>query len=147
MSQLHALYRFYGADGTLLYVGITKDPGRRFIQHGSSKDWWRNVASIQIEYLDSRDDLASAEREAIRSELPRHNICGMGRQRGSQRTVAGVLDPTLYKDCCERCQSLTTPLRHVEESRHGCGRRWVYACDCGYKWTCYYADVYYEHFC
>lgn len=36
----HVLYRFYGATGQLLYVGITMNPVQRFRSHRGTKDWW-----------------------------------------------------------------------------------------------------------
>lgn len=73
---MHALYRFYAADGELLYVGITNNPPRRFTRHKGEKDWWIDVARIDLQQCETREELAEAERAAIRDERPRFNIVG-----------------------------------------------------------------------
>ncbi|OBS01887.1 hypothetical protein A9W98_18060 [Mycobacterium gordonae] len=72
-GNTHVLYRFYSQTGQLLYVGITNDPHQRFAAHGIEKPWWPRVADIKIERLNSREELAAAELEAIRTENPRYN--------------------------------------------------------------------------
>lgn len=69
----HVLYRMYGSDDRLLYIGITADVDQRFTQHGTVQPWWREVAVIRVEHFDDRASVEAAEREAIRSELPAYN--------------------------------------------------------------------------
>lgn len=69
-----ALYRLFAADGTLLYVGITGNPGLRFGQHAADKAWWPEVARKTAAWFSSRDVALNAEAEAIRDEQPVHNI-------------------------------------------------------------------------
>jgi hypothetical protein len=71
---IHILYRTYDHDGQLLYVGITNNPMGRFRSHEVTKDWWPNVAEIKLATFESRDDLVAAEREAILTEKPLHNV-------------------------------------------------------------------------
>lgn len=73
MSE-HALYRFFGSDDALLYVGITLDPGRRFKQHREAKPWWSDVKNITIEVYPDRESVLEAERRAIERERPKHNV-------------------------------------------------------------------------
>lgn len=73
-TTLHTLYRFYDASDQLLYVGITNDPPRRFSKHRDDKAWWTGVARIDLEMHQTRHELAAAERAAIESERPLHNI-------------------------------------------------------------------------
>ncbi|MBQ1118538.1 GntR family transcriptional regulator [Streptomyces sp. C3-3] len=68
-----ALYRLYNADDVLLYVGIASDPERRWKQHEEFKPWWPEVAKKTVEWLESRNAALTAETQAIRTELPRHN--------------------------------------------------------------------------
>lgn len=75
------LYRFYAADDTLLYVGLTINPGQRLTNHARKKEWWSNVAEIRLEQHDSHADLVAAEREAIKVEKPLHNVIHNGRPR------------------------------------------------------------------
>lgn len=73
-AQAHALYRFYGQDGTLLYVGMTMDPGRRWKEHAADKSWWHEVADITVEQFATRDEVLEAERWAIIRGRPKYNV-------------------------------------------------------------------------
>jgi predicted GIY-YIG superfamily endonuclease len=68
------LYRLYDSAGTLLYVGIAGNPGRRFEQHRKDKPWWGEVAEIKVAHYPTRAEAAHAETAAIKTERPRHNI-------------------------------------------------------------------------
>lgn len=70
-----ALYRFWGADGALLYVGISNRPDLRWAQHAADKPWWGQVAHKEVcAWYSSRRAAEQAESMAIRCELPRYNI-------------------------------------------------------------------------
>jgi predicted GIY-YIG superfamily endonuclease len=73
-NRQHALYRFFGVSGELLYVGLTADPGRRFKQHRVSKEWWLSVANVTIEWFPDQAAVRRAETLAIRDENPIHNL-------------------------------------------------------------------------
>ena len=68
-----ALYRHYDAGGVLLYVGISANPLQRSARHAASARWFGDVATIRIEWFDSRAEAVSAEAVAIERETPRHN--------------------------------------------------------------------------
>lgn len=70
----HALYRFFGADGALLYIGITWNIATRFPRHQGGKPWWCEVNSIKVEQHPDRASVLRAERAAIEAERPRYNI-------------------------------------------------------------------------
>lgn len=72
----YALYRFYGADEELLYVGISNEPWRRRKQHMMSKPWYPQVKHQTITWYDSEALARLAEIRAIRGEHPQHNIAG-----------------------------------------------------------------------
>lgn len=76
IAEPTALYRLYGQDGVLLYVGITKNIRVRFAHHARNKDWWPQVdrGRTRIVWLDDRPTAEAAELEAIRDERPVHNI-------------------------------------------------------------------------
>lgn len=74
MSATRILYRAYAHTGTLLYVGKTADPGVRLRKHAEGKDWWAEVATIQLNHYRSQDALDRAERRAIATELPVYNV-------------------------------------------------------------------------
>lgn len=110
----HVLYRFYDAAHQLLYVGITCNPPVRFIMHRHSKDWWSEVARIDIENFNSRDELKNAEQSAIRIERPRYNIQHNGDgvaavdvvDRSSNTLVGKWFHTTSECDCGARVASL-----------------------------------------
>lgn len=72
-DEPHALYRFFGAGGTLLYIGITNEIPRRLKQHSGDKPWWLGVSSITVEHYPSREAVLEAERRAIITEKPLYN--------------------------------------------------------------------------
>lgn len=69
----HVLYRFFSADGALLYVGITNSPRDRFSQHRSAAPWWEEATSITLTRYTNRNELAAAEIHAIKTENPKYN--------------------------------------------------------------------------
>jgi predicted GIY-YIG superfamily endonuclease len=70
----HVLYRFYSRTHQLLYVGITANPPQRFRSH-QGKDWWSEARLIEMDdEFNSREELAEAERRAIREERPLYNV-------------------------------------------------------------------------
>jgi predicted GIY-YIG superfamily endonuclease len=70
---LNAVYRLYACDGTLLYVGITNDPMRRWKQHADTKDWWPEVDHLVLVPFETADTARYMERWIIRSERPIYN--------------------------------------------------------------------------
>lgn len=73
-----ALYRFWDVDDTLLYIGISLDPGKRWKQHREDKPWWSDVAKVTVETYPSRSAAMDAERAAIAAERPRYNVTHNG---------------------------------------------------------------------
>jgi len=70
------LYRFYDALDRLLYIGISLNAAQRASQHRQDKQWWGDVARMEVEHLTaaSRRDAERVERDAIIAERPLHNI-------------------------------------------------------------------------
>lgn len=69
-----AIYRFYGEKDVLLYVGITDRFGVRWSNHAKQKPWWPEVRRHTAEWFDTREEAADAEKVAIKTERPKHNI-------------------------------------------------------------------------
>jgi predicted GIY-YIG superfamily endonuclease len=88
-ERTQALYRFFGANAQLLYIGITANLPGRLEAHSAGKPWWADVAEIKIEHLPTREAALKAERTAIVAEKPLHNI-----QHNQRRTRARVATPT-----------------------------------------------------
>jgi predicted GIY-YIG superfamily endonuclease len=74
-----ALYRFFDAEGGLLYIGITASVPSRISEH-SRKAWCWQAASVTLDWYPSASLARAAERIAIQTEQPRHNIAGRLRQ-------------------------------------------------------------------
>lgn len=70
------LYRFYDHADRLLYVGISLHAAQRAAEHRADKQWWSDVARMDVEHLNSRVEALEAELIAIRSERPIHNVTG-----------------------------------------------------------------------
>jgi predicted GIY-YIG superfamily endonuclease len=78
------LYRLYDKAGALLYVGIAEHWPTRMKQHAREKAWWEDVANVATQVFAERERAADAERNAIQTERPKHNIVHARRER--QRT-------------------------------------------------------------
>ncbi|HEY1127263.1 MAG TPA: hypothetical protein VGF83_05840 [Actinomycetota bacterium] len=76
MRDATTLYRFFGEDAVLLYVGITGNLPRRLGEHSSDKPWWLQVQHVTTSHYRSREEAATAELAAIRTEHPRFNVAG-----------------------------------------------------------------------
>jgi hypothetical protein len=74
MNKPTTLYRFYDASDTLLYVGISELGPGRWKAHRKEKPWWTDVAKATTCHYESRTDALDAERAAIQSEKPKHNV-------------------------------------------------------------------------
>lgn len=110
MTQPHALYRFFGSGGTLLYIGITNSIPRRLMQHGGDKDWWTGVANVAVEHYPTREAVLEAERRAIIAEKPlyndKHNAAGKAWQTTDAGTAAARCSDFLL--ICQGCRSSIT---------------------------------------
>ena len=74
LSGETALYRYFDAEGALLYVGVTGDPVKRDREHAATSPWRGSARRRTIEWYCSRTEALAAERTAIRRERPAHNV-------------------------------------------------------------------------
>jgi len=72
------LYRYFDAEQRLLYVGISFSALNRAIQHKSSAKWWSEQRTMTRETHPTRSAAEEAERRAIATEKPIHNIVHNG---------------------------------------------------------------------
>jgi hypothetical protein len=70
------LYRYYDADGFLLYVGISHSAVHRAARHKKEAHWYPMATTMIIENCKDRDDATRKEAAAISREKPLHNIAG-----------------------------------------------------------------------
>ena len=69
-----AVYRIYDSDGSLLYVGMGRNPMGRWSSHAEQHQWWQRAASFRVEWFATRKEAAREELNAIRAEDPECNI-------------------------------------------------------------------------
>ena len=67
------LYRLWNGD-QLLYVGISKSYLRRLTEHMETQPWAGLITKVTTEVYDTRKLAAQAERLAVQTEKPLHNI-------------------------------------------------------------------------
>ncbi len=79
-----SLYRYYDADETLLYVGVSLNAIARLIAH-SRRGWFEKISTIKVEWFDTRALTEAAEIDAIRTEKPIHNSHHVGTRAGEKR--------------------------------------------------------------
>lgn len=68
----YAVYRCYGTDGALLYIG-SGNLGQRLASH-AEKVWFLEVRGITVEWYADELDARNAERRAIHVEHPKYNV-------------------------------------------------------------------------
>ena len=76
-AQATTLYRVYDGWNQLLYVGITFDLEKRFVQHKRNADWFPLMHRVSTEPHPHRLSAMSAEAAAIRAERPIFNFVGV----------------------------------------------------------------------
>lgn len=75
MSSDLVLYRFFDADGGLLYVGKSVNVWQRFVAHRQGSGFFPEAVSVTFQRgFTSEVELLAAESAAIRSEEPRFNV-------------------------------------------------------------------------
>jgi hypothetical protein len=73
-SGITRLYRHFDAAGQLLYVGISLGVMHRLQQHLASSSWAAAIARVDVQTFCTRAEALHAERLAIESERPLHNV-------------------------------------------------------------------------
>lgn len=73
VNQKTCVYRFYDAEGRLLYVGISLNLEGRLAKH-RRREWWPEVVRCDVEWFEDRRGAKAAERAAIAEEDPIHNV-------------------------------------------------------------------------
>lgn len=84
-----ALYRHFAGDGTLLYVGISLNHFARLAQHRAGSSWYDEISRVEIEWHPDRESALEAEKAAIQTERPVHNVI---HARFGARQVAAIAD-------------------------------------------------------
>jgi excisionase family DNA binding protein len=67
------VYRLIARDGTLLYIGSTKNIGSRLQSHARVQPWWPHVKNVGLQHFKTIEDARRAEAVAIYVDRPQHN--------------------------------------------------------------------------
>jgi len=67
------VYRFYAADLSPLYIGMSCGTPGRWDQHRKTAEWWTLAEYVAVSFYPSYADIKVAEKAAIRNEQPRFN--------------------------------------------------------------------------
>lgn len=62
----YALYRWYDADGNLLYIGKTNNIARRTAQHAAVQPWWDSVVRCEVERMATQAQRADPQLHQVR---------------------------------------------------------------------------------
>lgn len=89
------VYRCYTACGRLMYIGSTINPFSRMDQHSKDKDWWPEIARIDLRHCKSEPYARALEKRAIWLLAPEKNVHGQKDQRERIREGRGL--PRLSK--------------------------------------------------
>lgn len=73
MVEQTSVYKYFDANGVLIYVGITSAGLERNRQHNSSKEWWPFVSSQDVEHFDARSNALIREEGLIKKHCPPFN--------------------------------------------------------------------------
>jgi predicted GIY-YIG superfamily endonuclease len=75
-DEPYYVYRCYGADGDLLYIGYTVNPQMRMAAHRLKSTWYGEVARCDFARYPNHVEAYMEETRAIAVEDPRHNVAG-----------------------------------------------------------------------
>jgi hypothetical protein len=71
---MDVLYRAYGYEHELLYIGISSNWVKRFDQHAENSQWFHETDYIRLQHFGTREAVKQAERLAIQHERPKYNV-------------------------------------------------------------------------
>lgn len=95
-EQPYRLYRWFDADGVLLYIGITNDLATREQQHWSNSWWtlWADRVEADPEFRSwTKSEAMVVERRAIDAERPVFNRSAEGEARAREYVRSRGLEP------------------------------------------------------
>lgn len=72
-TKMQYLYRAYGPEDQLLYVGISGNWSERLHAHERTSEWMELAEWVKLERYATREQVEKAEREAILTEAPIFN--------------------------------------------------------------------------
>lgn len=77
MSSEGFVYRLFDGDGTLLYIGVTNDIGRRWKDHLRGKSWAGRIQDMTVARYATYEAAVEAETKVIAAEYPVFNVASV----------------------------------------------------------------------
>jgi predicted GIY-YIG superfamily endonuclease len=68
------VYRMYGTNDSLLYVGLSVNLSNRISNHVHEKEWADEVMYMKAELFPCRDSAKWAERQLVQRNAPKYNV-------------------------------------------------------------------------
>jgi len=87
-----SVYKHWGKEGELLYVGLAKDPLSRNVSHLAGIRHRYEIANITFEWFDTREEASAAESESILREKPKYNKVTRDQREITVRLLGKELD-------------------------------------------------------
>lgn len=113
-----ALYRLFNADDLLLYVGISKNPKKRWGQHALEKPWWHEVAEKTVEWHPDHATAVALETQAIAAERPAYD------QTARRYVSLATAPPRLEFDYSQEQASVVEAVtQKIQSGVYGPGKR------------------------
>lgn len=113
------LYKHFDSDGNLLYVGISFSVAERISQHKKGSNWFADSGYVTILKFPSRSLAEQAERIAIRTENPLHNVIHKVTQRSRRKKWkwTGLGDGSKYEPFYKALAELDEKLARLQATR------------------------------
>ena len=92
----HWVYRQWGYDGRLLYIGATADPEKRYHQHTLTTAWYHEIERVELTEYPTGPAAYAAEKAAIRAEAPKYNIKSNPVNTGILPPDSWLLKPAMF---------------------------------------------------
>lgn len=88
---MHQLYRHFGADDLLLYVGISLSTVSRLAQHRTQSGWFHKIVKITIENFRTISEARFSEKSAIKKEKPIYNFMHNSQKKIKKETPIKIV--------------------------------------------------------
>jgi predicted GIY-YIG superfamily endonuclease len=98
MTTNQILYRYYDKDDNLLYIGISSNFQARAASHSKFATWSKKASTVKLEHYPDRHSVLAAEKYAIMTEKPLHNVIHNKNKSGPEGHWQEVLSGELEDD-------------------------------------------------
>jgi hypothetical protein len=95
---MSGVYRFYGADDELLYIGCSRNVSERIRVHMANQPWAGDIVRHTIDWYPSRAEAYVAEQQAILAESPRYNKARWSSPDGPVRLTRKTIPTSICLD-------------------------------------------------